>query len=293
MLAALREVDAKPLAIVRGSKHRMLDTDVYVVDDLVAADPAAMLAGCHAVVNCAARVHVLHKEDKNVAARAYNEMNAVLPVKLAQGARKSGVKRFVQLSSVAAHTSSSLPGRTVADGAAEEPTGPYGEAKLAGDRALAAISSPAMPIISLRPPALYGPGVGAFFAMLLRAARLGLPLPLGRYDNRRSFAFVDNVADAVVTALASPTEGSYIVTDSAPLSTARLYSQLLSLYGYGDRVLNIPKFLVNPIVRLSLRERARSLVGDAAYDGSRFQRDLGWTPRWTMAEGLARTVAAT
>jgi hypothetical protein len=87
--------------------------------------------------------------------------------------------------------------------------------------------------------------------------------------------------------------GSYIVTDSPPLSTADLYRRLLSLYGHGDRVIRFPVKPVTIIARAVLGARADSLLGNAAFDGQRFADHATWSPKWSMDQALARTVAET
>jgi nucleoside-diphosphate-sugar epimerase len=236
-------------------------------------------------------VHVMQKEDPATAEAAFQAMNAELPVRMAEAAKRAGVRRFVQLSSVAAISSMSTPGQPIGDDRSDRPESPYGRSKRAADEALAAMSDDAMTTASLRPPAIYGPGVGAFLAMLMRAAKLGVPLPIAGIDNRRSFAFVDNIADAAVRAVEGTATGSYILTDSPPISTADLYRRLLVLYGHSNRVWNWPAPIIATTAKLLLRSRAQSFIGDAAYDGSRFAETFGWQPPTSMDEALARTVA--
>ena len=286
---ALARAGHHPVAIVRAASSAR--GEIRTSGDLLAADFAPLFEGCDAVVNCAARVHVTAREDPATAERAFDAMNAELPVRMASAAKKGGVRRFVQLSSVAAISSISPANTMIDDDSAAQPESPYGRAKRAADEALAAMSDNSMTIVSLRPPAIYGPGVGTFFAMLMRAAKLGLPLPVANIDNRRSFAFVDNIADAVVRATEGSATGAYILTDSPPLSTADLYRRLLTLYGHRNRVWNWPAPLIATTARLLLRSRAQSFIGDAAYDGGRFAETFGWQPPTPMDEALAQTVA--
>ena len=264
--------------------------EVRTAPDL-GAEAERMVEGCRAVVNCAGRAHIMRREDPGAAEAAFIAVNRDLAVRLAEAARWAGAERFVQISSVAALASRTLPGATVDDGDVPAPSGPYGRAKLEADIALAAMASPRFAPISLRPPAIYGPGAPAWFGALDRAARLGLPLPLGRIENRRSFVFVGNVADAVATALASDVTGAFVVTEGPPVSTARLYDGLARLYDHRNRVWNFPPALVASAARLVLGGRADSLLGDAAFDGSAFAASMAWTPPFSMDEGLRITVA--
>ena len=279
MIAASRSGEAVPGA-----------AQVQATGDLLAQTLALDLGSVDAVVNCAARVHVLKREDPADAEAAFDAMNAQLPLRLARAARDAGVSRFVQISSVAALASHTDPGETVTDASTPRPSTPYGRSKLRADIALESLQDEGFSVISLRPPAIYGPRVGAWFAMLARAARAGLPLPLGTVDNRRSFAFAGNVADAVLTSLKPVRSGAFILSDSLPISTAALYRKCLAATGHSDRVFSAPAALVRSGARAVLGERAQSLLGDAAFDGSRFAQEFDWQPPTQMDEAIRLTM---
>lgn len=287
VLRALRARNHEAVAIVRRADSISPDLEKRVAPDLARSDLEPLIEGVDAVVQCAARVHIT----KSAAQEINDEINRDLPIRLAQAARNVGVKRFVQLSSVVAVTSLTEPGGTVSDNSTPCPQTNFGRAKLAADIALAEQSSPTMPIVSLRPPIMLGPGVGAHVALLMRCARAGLPLPIGAIGNRRSVSFVENIADAIVAACETRVEGAYIVTDSAPLSTADLYRKLLRANGHADRVFRVPRGMVSLAARTILGARADSLLGDAAFDGTRFAQATGWQPRVTLDEAIRRTVA--
>lgn len=257
----------------------------------VGAEAERLVENCCAVVNCAGRAHVMRREDPRNAEAAFTAVNRDLAVRLAEAARSAGVERFVQVSSVAALASRTRPGVLVGDDDAPAPSSPYGKAKLEADIKLAEMTTPDFRPISLRPPAIYGPRAPAWFGALDRAARAGLPLPLGRIVNHRSFVFVGNVADAIATALARDVTGAFIVTEGPPVSTALFYERLTQLYGHRGRVWSFPPALIASTVRLVLGFRAESLLGNAAFDGSEFPATTGWSPPFSMDQGLRITVA--
>ncbi|BDI59737.1 NAD-dependent epimerase/dehydratase family protein [Qipengyuania nanhaisediminis] len=267
-------------------------SEMRATGDLVESASSLDFSGVDAVVHCAARVHVTAREDPGAAQAAYDTHNARLPVALAQAARDAGVRSFVQISSVAAIASATPPGSALDDSAEPAPASPYGAAKLAADRALADLASDAFTVVSLRPPAIYGPRVGAWFALLMRAARAGLPLPIGAIDNRRSFAFVDNVASAALAATRMVQSGAFIVSDSLPISTAALYRKLVGGHGKQARIWRWPRPAIAVPARLLLGDRAQSMLGNAAFDGHRFAALAGWEPEVTMEEALRLTIAA-
>lgn len=287
LLQALLAKGHEPIAICRAAGGLPADIKVHIIADLAQSELRPILEGADAVVHCAAKLH----QPERQASDAADRINGELPLKIAEAARKVGVKRFVQLSSAAAISSSSRPGEIITDDSDPRPTSSYGRAKLAADLGLARQSSAAMPIIALRPPAIFGPGAAAHFRLLMRSAKLGIPLPIGALSNRRSFAFVDNVAEAIITACENKVEGAYIVTDSAPVSTAYLYRRLLQAYGCADRTFRCPEAVLMGVAKAILGARANSFLGDAAFDGSRFRSVTGWSPSISLDKAIAQTVA--
>jgi len=279
-------------ALVRGSKVVFPEeVETLVTGDLKSGSlPPNLFDGCDAIVNCAARVHVTRETEAD-SEEAYRSANSDLPVALLEAAADSGVGRFVQLSSVAAVTSMTPEAIIVDDSFEPRPRSPYGRSKLEADlRLQERAAARGISHVSLRPPTVFGPGVTAYFRMLMRCAKLGIPLPVGAVENRRSFIFSSNLADAVLSASAAKDGGSFIVTDSAPLSTAEIYRSLLRLYQRPVPLPAIPPSLIRVITRFLLGSRADSLLANSAYDGSRFMKTFGWQPPIGLDQALALTV---
>ena len=262
--------------------------------DLATGTEAVDLSGVDTVINCAALVH-----QPNAPAAAYTPLNVDLPIALAKAAREAGARRFIQISSVAAIASRTPAGAILDDSATPSPATPYGASKLAADTALQELAGQGFDVISLRPPALFGPGVGAPFAQLMRAARLGLPLPLGAIRSLRSVAYVRNIADSVLC-VADASEGmvqsgSFIVTDSLPITPPDLYSSLAWHNGHKGKLRGrswtLPLALIDPLARLALGSRADSLLASAAFSGARFAETFSWQPEGTFEDAVASWVS--
>jgi nucleoside-diphosphate-sugar epimerase len=147
-----------------------------------------------------------------------------------------------------------------------------------------------MRIIVLRPPLVYGPGVGANFAALARLATTGLPLPLGAVRNRRSLVYVGNLVAAVLRCLARSdvASGTFHVCDDAAVATPELVRAIAQAYGARARLFPVPPSLLEGAARLLGREaQAARLLGSLEVDGSRFRSAFDWQPPFTLAQGLA------
>ena len=151
-----------------------------------------------------------------------------------------------------------------------------------------------MEVVVLRPPLVYGPGVGANFARLLNAINTGIPLPFGSMKNSRSLIYLDNLVSAILACANHPAAAgkTYLVSDNHDVSTAELITELAKALGRAPRLIRIPpKFIELLGVFIGKRKEVDRLLGSLTIDGEAITRDLGWSPPFTMQEGLAATIA--
>jgi UDP-4-keto-D-QuiNAc 4-reductase len=242
------------------------------------------------VVHLAARVHVM-KESATDPIAEYRASNVDATLALARAARRRNVRRFVFVSSVKVYGEAGHYRET--DDA--RPAEPYGQSKLEAEFRLREFASASgMDIAIIRPPLVYGPGVQANFAALLRLVARGLPLPFGLVDNRRSYIAVDNLADAIKTIAlhATPVNETFTVSDGIDLSTAELIRRIADAMERTVTLVPVPPSLLLAAARLiGKRDAAARLLGSLTFETSRAKQLLGWTPPVTIAEGLRRTVA--
>lgn len=127
---------------------------------------------------------------------------------LAEAARKTGVGRFVALSSVAVYgNQTSLD--SVSEAAPLNATDVYGASKIAMEAVLRAYRYDlGLPAFVLRLASVYGPGrqTDCFIRDLIRSAADGSESSLSPEDGfRRQFVHIDDVVDAIVQAAATGT----------------------------------------------------------------------------------------
>jgi len=274
--------------------HRVERIGRDALDRTLDGDPApliAALAGCDAVINCAGRAHVLAHEGAALAEERFMAVNRDLAQAIGWAARSAAVPRMIHVSSVAAIASHSAPGQPIDDDTPPAPGTPYGRSKLAGDEQVLALATADFLPAVLRPPAVFGPDARGWFPLFLAAARRGAPLPLGRIENRRSFAYVGNVADAIVHSIDGHWTGAHIVTDSEPMSSAAFYRLLLAAAGHSNRIWPLPAAVASWGARVLLGTRSSSLLDDAAYDGAGFHAASGWKPVYSQADAARLTLA--
>ncbi len=278
---------------VRWTARRADDPRAVIVDPIgPETDWTRALEGMEAVVHLAGRAHVLR--DKAVDPQgAFDRVNAHGTRRLAEQAAAAGVRQFVFVSSIKVN-GEATGARAFTEADPPAPQDAYARSKAGAERALAEIAAHSpMEIVILRPPLVYGPGVKANFLSLLKLVAAGWPLPFGAIVNRRSFMFVDNLADCVVRVLAMPPRPgcrTYLVSDGEDLSTAELVTSLRAGMGMRPRLIGVPPAVLREAARLAGREaQASRLIVSLQIDSSAFQRDYAWRPPVPPREALART----
>lgn len=256
-------------------------------------DWSQALAGCDRVIHLAARVHMMQDHAGDIPG-AYRAVNLDATMNLARQASALGVKRFVFVSSVKIHGEAST-GRPFAPADVPAPLDPYGKSKLEAERALQAWSArTGMELVIVRPPLVYGPGVRANFLRLMQLVKLGLPLPLGALDNRRSMVALDNLVDLLILCSHHPAAPGqvFLVSDDHDVSIAELLRALSAAMGQRSRLLPVPaRWLAGAAALCGKSAQASRLLGSLQVDISQTRRILGWTPPASMEASLDKTVA--
>lgn len=250
------------------------------------------LVDVNTVVHLAARVHVMRDGAADPLAE-YRRVNVAGTLNLARQAARTGVQRFVALSSVKVNGESG----TYSESDPPAPEDPYGVSKLEAEVGLRAIAADtSMEVVVIRAPLVYGPRVRANFEMLIRAVARGIPLPLGAAGNRRSFVAVDNLVDFVVTCMEHPAAANetFFVSDGEDLSTADLIRRLARAMGRPARLIPISSSVLSAAAALAgRRDLARRLLGSLCVDITKARQRLAWVPPVSVDEGLRRAVTST
>jgi len=250
------------------------------------------LAGIDVVVHAAARVHVMRERHDEPLA-AFRRVNVAGTLRLAQEAAAVGVRRLIFLSSIKVNGESTAPGHPFREDDAPAPRDPYGVSKReAEDGLLALARTTPMQVVIVRPPLVYGPGVKANFASLMRLVRSGMPLPLGSIDNRRTFVALDNLVDLLVTCIDHPAAANeiFLAGDAEDLSTTDLLRRLGAALGKPARLVPMPaRWIESAAGLIGQRAIADRLCGSLEVDMDKAARVLGWRPPLGVDAALRAT----
>lgn len=254
------------------------------------SDWRPVLAGCDAVVHCAGLAHVPEGPD---AAQLALNVNTLATERLAEAAARAGVRRFVFMSS--AHVSGADSREGILSEASEPRPGTiYARSKFDAEVRLQRVAGDkGIEWTILRPPMVYGPAAPGNFGRLVRLVRSGLPLPFGSATAQKSFIGIDSLASAVVRTAMDPgaANAMFLVSDSETISTRDLIGLIAETTGHSLRLVPVPERMMRGFGRLSGRGRDIARLFDPfVIDTGRIRQQLGWTPPFSLAEGIRRAL---
>lgn len=259
-------------------------------------DWATALFGVSVVIHCAARVHVL-KEKAVTSLLEFRQVNVRGTLNLARQAAEAGVSRFVFISSIKVNGEFTDLGHPFTADQIPMPTDSYGVSKYEAEIELMKLSKETgMEVVIIRPPLVYGPGVKANFLSMMNWLWRGIPLPLGGITkNRRSFIFLDNLVDMIITCVTHPAAANqiFLVSDDKDLSTAELLNCMALALGRPSKLIGVPVFLFSFVAKLlGGADISQRLCSSLQVDIKKTKNLLGWSPPVSVDEGLCRTAAA-
>ncbi len=247
-------------------------------------DAAQLCAGADVLVHAAAALPTRGSR------RELRSVNVDGTAVLLRAAREAGVRRIVLVSTAVVYGLQAPP---VSEHAKPQPIEEYGWTKLEAERA--ALSEGA---VVLRPTAFVGPGRLGVFGILFRFVREGRRIyTLGPGGNRYQLLDVDDLVEAILLAAELPVEGRTLnLGADDPLPVRVELEALVRHAGTASRVTALPagpaRLALAALDRLGLSPLSRwhysSADRDVVLDTTQATALLGWTPRHTNTDALAR-----
>lgn len=281
------------------------------LDDTAAV--AAACAGIGTVFHVAAKVGVWGRYDD------FYRTNVLGTHALLEGCRRHGVQRFIHTStpSVVYHgrdlrgADESLPLTTACPS-------PYPLTKAIAEREVLAANDESLRTVALRPHLIWGVGDPHLVPRVLARAKAGRLRIVGDGRNRVDMVHVDNAVDAHLLAEAAllkchvirdtiPAAGrAYFITNDEPVVLWEWINHLLTALGEPPVTKHISLRAATAVGAVCetfwrtlwlkgeppmTRFVAKELATDHWFDLSAAKRDLGYTPRISMAQGTAELIA--
>lgn len=185
----------------------------------------------------------------------------------------------------------------------------YAQTKAMAEQRVLAANSKKLATVALRPHFIWGPGDPNLLPRVLKQARSGRLRLIGKEPKKIDTTYIDNAADAHLLALDRIAPGSaiagkvYFISQGEPITIENLINAWLKADGFPPETRHIPLGLAQflgtvletiysslriaqepPLTRFTVEQlsTAHWFNLDAA------KRDLGYAPKVSMAEGLAR-----
>ena len=246
------------------------------------------------VVHLAARVHVMNDASSDPLAE-FRKANVDGSLTLASLAAQSGVKRFIFISSVKVNGEHTVIGKPFRASDEPAPQDPYGVSKMEAEAGLREIArQTGMEVVIIRPPLVYGPGVKANFASMVKWLQRGVPLPLGAIHNQRSLVALDNLVDLIITCIDHPAAANQtlMVSDGEDVSTTELLQRMAAALNVPARLIPVPQRAMEwGVALLGKQALAQRLFSSLQVDSQPTRQLLGWTPPVSLDQGLSQVAA--
>jgi nucleoside-diphosphate-sugar epimerase len=231
------------------------------------------LSGCDCVIHLAALVHQMNAAPTLA---DYRAINCELTLKLAQSAANADVRQFIFISTakVMGETSS----RPFLESDTAAPKDAYSISKLEAETGLKNLQRDgklgSMKVVIVRPPLVYGNGVGANYEKLIALANTGWPLPLGGATAPRSMVSIDRLTDGLLALLVARDQLKdfevFFATEPKDQSTASIIREVRNAKGRSTALINVPpklmQIMLSAVGKKSIFER---LFTSLQVDGSR------------------------
>jgi nucleoside-diphosphate-sugar epimerase len=310
---------------VRGAVRKIEDAsrlpqgvDIVQVKDI--NDPTdwqEALIGVDTVIHLVARVHIMDSRFRgNDKLHAFRKVNVLGTERLAQMAAKTGVRRFIYLSSIGVN-GEVADKKPFTEDDTPDPVGAYAVSKWEAEQVLQRVAkNSGMEVVILRAPLVYGLNAPGNFARLMCLIKAGLPLPFKGINNRRSFLYLGNLVDAIGVCVEHPKAAgeTFLLSDGQDVSTPELIRMIAGLLcrrraprndtggeagsspAYRQAGNDASLFYLHPVILKALckivgkTEELEKLTGSLLVDSSKIRNLLGWRPPFTLEEGIRETV---
>jgi nucleoside-diphosphate-sugar epimerase len=262
--------------------------------------------GCDAIVHTAAKAGVWGDYDE------YRRANVVGTKNVLAACREHTIARLVYTSTPSVvHPGGDIEGGDESLPYARHPSTAYQATKIEAERLVLGAQTSSLCVVALRPHLIWGPGDPHLIPRIVaRGARGRIALPRGG-AHLVDTVYVDNAAEAHRMALQAPALAcagrAYFITNGEPRPLSNIVLGILRAAGIEAKVVSIPQpiahaagALLEGAFKLARTSREPPLTRFVAeqlstahyFDIGAARRDLGWTPRISIDEGLERLRAS-
>lgn len=226
----------------------------------------------------------------------YQKVNTHLTEILYNEFCKSTADTFIYMSSVKAVADNPL--FIVDENINANPLTPYGKSKLAAEEYLRTNKKENTRLYILRPCMIHGPNNKGNLNLLYNLVKKGIPYPLGKYANKRSFLSIDNLCFIISELIQNKSipSGIYNLADNESFSTKNVIAIIGDSLKKKPIILSPPIKLLNLIARIGDKiglplnsERLQKLTSNYIVSNKKIMKAIGKELPLKAKEGLMKT----
>jgi nucleoside-diphosphate-sugar epimerase len=260
------------------------------------------LAGAMTGIDVVYHIAAVYRQ-AGISTATYRAINATAVGAVVEAAARSGVRRVVHCSTVGVHGDVEHP--PASEDAPLRPGDIYQVTKLEGEEIARETGRRlGIEVTIVRPTGIYGPGDRRLLRLFRGVARRRFPI-LGRGEIYYHLTYIDDLVDGFCLAGAHPKAANRtyilagaevttlndltkIVADAAGVAPPRLHLPVWPFWIAGAlcEAVCVPLGIEPPIYR----RRVDFFTKSRAFDISRARREIGYAPRVSLREGIARTI---
>jgi len=237
------------------------------------------------VLHLAAIVH----QSKKIAEAEYFRVNRDLCLRVAEQAKKRGIRQFVFLSTLKVYGEYVNGPELRKEDSECFPDDAYGKSKYSAEIGLKKLEDKHFTVSIIRTPLVYGEGVKANMISLIRLIEILPLLPFGSVNNKRNFTFTENLVGYIDKIIERKSSGIFIAMDEYALSTTELVAYLSKYLGEKVRLFRLPLIFIH-IGTFLIPSYFERLYGSLEFDNSKTKKELNFKPPFSSEEGLRRMI---
>lgn len=276
------------------STAKSIKGDIRIEDDIVHAIKESK---ADKIVSLAAKHH-----DFGIGHDEYFDTNEGGTGVVCRAASEFNIKEIVFYSSVAVY---GIREEISTEYTIPRPDSPYGASKLAGEKVLEkwAKEDPTRKVLIIRPTLVFGANNMANMRNLIRQIDSGIYFHLGKADNVKSIAYVENLVEATLFLMQRMKPGVHIYNyaDEPQLSTREIGETIANSLNKKIRI-TVPKSLgilmglpFDAVIKLTGKNLPISSarikkLGTQTYHSAEKIFSEGFTPRYSTIDGIKKMV---
>ena len=241
--------------------------------------------GFDVVLHLAAIVH----QSKRIPENEYFRVNRDLCLRVAETAKKAGVKQFVFLSTIKVYGDDGSSSEVKNEYSECHPSDAYGMSKYAAELALKELGDTDFIVSIIRTPLIYGEGVKANMMNLIKLVDSFHILPFGKIENRRNFTFAENLAGYIDRIIDRSAPGIFIAMDEKAASTSELINYISDSLGKEVLLFKLPR-IIKRFLHFFIPKKLDRLFSSLEFENNKTRQVLDFNASVTTEDGINKMV---